>query len=290
MRSGLTRIGSTVDQSRAWIHYPPSHHAYPARPAYISHSSPLRTYLQLSAAIRIMTSPSTQSSAIIIGVGPWISRSLALFLASKNCNIGLVSRTQADLDKIAAEVKAKNSKIHVVTRTADAGFPASLTEALDSVKKDLGGHVDVLVYNAAHVGPSKLMEVHAKMMQEDFRVAAVGTLVAGQWFSKNADTSNHPILLITGGTLDREPQPDYASLSCAKAAAQNISVMFSKVLPKEYGIKVGTPLIVEPIIPDGDTGKFVTKSNPDDIVENIFKPYFDDKTKGNEHWTVERIF
>ena len=50
------------------------------------------------------------------------------------------------------------------------------------------------------------MTVKPETLEADFKTAAVGTLVAGQWFAKNANTTRvnqgeYPLLLVTGGVL-----------------------------------------------------------------------------------------
>ena len=50
------------------------------------------------------------------------------------------------------------------------------------------------------------MTVKPETVEADFKTAAIGTLVAGQWFAKNANTSRvkegeYPLLLVTGGVL-----------------------------------------------------------------------------------------
>jgi hypothetical protein len=50
------------------------------------------------------------------------------------------------------------------------------------------------------------MTVKPETLEADFKVAAIGTLVASQWFAKNATTSRvnqgeYPLLLVTGGVL-----------------------------------------------------------------------------------------
>ena len=55
---------------------------------------------------------------------------------------------------------------------------------------------------------SDLMTVKPETVEADFKTAAIGTLVAGQWFAKNANTSRvkqgeYPLLLVTGGLLNQ---------------------------------------------------------------------------------------
>jgi hypothetical protein len=51
------------------------------------------------------------------------------------------------------------------------------------------------------------MTLKLETLEADFKVSAVGTLVTGQWFAKNADISKvpdeYPMLLVTGGLLHR---------------------------------------------------------------------------------------
>ncbi|GAM91182.1 hypothetical protein ANO11243_092290 [Dothideomycetidae sp. 11243] len=232
---------------------------------------------------------STQQTAVIIGAGPFISRSLSLYLASQNYAIGLISRTKSSLDKLASEIASKHPDSKVFVHAADVGDSQPLTSALDALKAQLGGSVTVLVYNAARVGPSALLSLSPSELETDLRTSAIGTLVAGQWFSHNADAASKPLLLITGGVLDREPNADYASLSAAKAASQCVGRMFAQTLPEKHGIRVGMPLIVEPIIP-AEGGGYVTKSDPDVIVEKIFRPFFEARERDLKEWTVERLF
>jgi hypothetical protein len=90
--------------------------------------------------------------------------------------------------------------------------------ALDWVTSEIGKGPDVLCYNAASVGSSDLMSLKPETISTEFSISAVGTLVAGQWFSQNANKEyaakgEWPLFLVTGGVLDKHPMPSYSSLS-----------------------------------------------------------------------------
>ena len=144
------------------------------------------------------------------------------------------------------------------------------------------------------VGSDDLMTMKSEVLETDFKISAVGTLVAGQWFAQNANRSKvasgeYPLLLVTGGLLHKQPFPSYASLSTVKSASQNLVTNFAQVLPKAYEVQVGQPLIEEPIIPK-ESGGYQTKSDPDVIVEKLFVPYFEDRMHvGRVEWKSERI-
>jgi short-subunit dehydrogenase len=91
-------------------------------------------------------------SIIIVGVGPFISTSLARRLAIEGWNIALLSRSQDKLLDLAEELsKHKTSDAKIFTKAVDAGNAAALLQALEESKSELG-MVDVVCYNAARVG------------------------------------------------------------------------------------------------------------------------------------------
>jgi short-subunit dehydrogenase len=90
-------------------------------------------------------------SAIIVGVGPFISSSLAHRLAAQGWKIALLSRSQDKLDALAKDLKDKHGDVTVVTHAVDAGDVNAFLHALSETKAELSS-VDVLCYNAARVG------------------------------------------------------------------------------------------------------------------------------------------
>lgn len=162
-----------------------------------------------------------------------MSLSLSRKLAALGWDIALISRSEDKLKMVQDRVQEDGSKARVLARAADAGRPAQLREALDWAKKELSGKVDVLCYNAARVGkscddsvtqdggrliavslscshatigPNDLMDLDPATMEDDFKTSATGTLVAGQWFAKNANTERvadgeWPVFLVPASLL-----------------------------------------------------------------------------------------
>jgi short-subunit dehydrogenase len=90
-------------------------------------------------------------SIIIVGVGPFISYSLAYKLAAQGWSMALLSRSQEKLDTLAKALKDKHPNASIVTEAVDAGDANAFLKALSKAKKELGS-IDVLCYNAARVG------------------------------------------------------------------------------------------------------------------------------------------
>lgn len=245
-------------------------------------------------------SVSENRSITIVGVGSLMSKSLALWLATLGWNIALVSRSETSLSAIANEVRRaqKSKDAKVVYRAADASDPAALRSVLDWCARELGGKLDVLAYNAARVAPSSITEMTPEELEQDFRVAAVGTLVAGQWFAAgNANVSRvaegeWPLFLVTGGILDKQPKPSVASLSSVKAASQTLSRLFARELPGKANILVGMPLISGRVVGPGDSG-YSPEFDATTVISSVFRPFFEDREKrrgGEEGWTSERVY
>jgi len=108
----------------------------------------VQVFCLISAPVNIMD----PRSIIIVGVGPFISTSLAHRLATEGWNIALLSRSQDKLLALAEELdKYKASNAKIITKVVDAGDSAALLKALEECKREMGA-VDVVCYNAAKVG------------------------------------------------------------------------------------------------------------------------------------------
>lgn len=235
---------------------------------------------------------SVAPSLVIVGVGPKISLSLARKFASIGWDIVLLSRNVSALEKLAEDVKThRSSDTKVLFQKADASNPTSLIDGLNWAKEQLGGKVRAVCYNVARVHFNDLMSVTPEILEEDFKLAATGTLVTGQWFAENADTSgvpqgNYPIIFFTSGTLHKTPHPGLASLSAVKSASWNLALNFSQSLPKK-DIHVAIPEIQNLVLRRGVDGTPADyRWDPDAIVDEVFMPFLGQK---KELWEVERV-
>ena len=86
----------------------------------------------------------------IVGAGSGLGLSIAKVFGSHGFSVALVSRTQARLDALAAELT--DPGIEAAGFAADVMDPASVTAAFDRIK-DRFGEVDVLEYSPAPHNP-----------------------------------------------------------------------------------------------------------------------------------------
>ena len=87
----------------------------------------------------------TNKVVMITGASSGIGKGLALEIASRGANVGLVARRDSLLEEIAGEIKARNVK--AVSASADVRDPEAVRAAADRFRKELGP-IDVLIANA----------------------------------------------------------------------------------------------------------------------------------------------
>lgn len=85
---------------------------------------------------------------LVTGAGKGLGYNIALSYARAGAKgIIISSRTQSDLDKLAAEIKSVNSKVEVLSQTCDT-MKDSDVEHLAKVTKDQFGRLDAAIANA----------------------------------------------------------------------------------------------------------------------------------------------
>ena len=110
-------------------------------------------------------------NALITGAGKGIGRALAIALAQEGVNVGLVARTEADLQKVAAELKAY--PIRTVVATADVASITAVNAAVAMVKAELGS-IDILINNAGISSFGSFMELDPERWEQIVKVNLFG--------------------------------------------------------------------------------------------------------------------
>lgn len=110
-------------------------------------------------------------NALITGAGKGIGRALAIALAQEGVNVGLIARTEADLQNVAEELKTFN--VHVAIATADVASIDSVNAAVAKVKTDLGA-IDILINNAGISSFGSFMELEPARWEEIVKVNLFG--------------------------------------------------------------------------------------------------------------------
>jgi 2-deoxy-D-gluconate 3-dehydrogenase len=94
--------------------------------------------------------------AVVSGAGRGIGKAIALGLARAGADIGLVARTESELNAVAGEVKENGRR--AVVRASDLTVTADIPELIRGLAGDLGG-IDILVNNAGTNIPQDSVDV-----------------------------------------------------------------------------------------------------------------------------------
>jgi 3-oxoacyl-[acyl-carrier protein] reductase len=90
-------------------------------------------------------------TALILGGSKGIGRGIADALAAEGVAVAMLARTQATLDKSAAEINARGGR--AIGIAADLADWASVERAANSARQQLGA-IDILVNNSGGPPPS----------------------------------------------------------------------------------------------------------------------------------------
>jgi short-subunit dehydrogenase len=191
---------------------------------------------------------------VLIGSGPGIGLTTAKLFASKGFNIALLARSADRLKQDATQIQAadKSSSIKVETFAVDITDHAAFKSALEDVHKKLGPP-EIVIYNAARVGPSEFGKFTSEEMVQDYRLNAVGIYVAAVWalpyLEEAAQNGSHPSFFLSGSGVSYRPLPPVFSLSMMKAAQGNFLKSFEHIAgPK--GVHVAHLFINGHVSPD----------------------------------------
>lgn len=205
-----------------------------------------------------------KKSILIIGAGEGLSTAVAEKFGEQGYSIGLISRDAANVGALSKKISRLGFESHFAT--ADAGNTASLTEAINILKEQLGG-IDVLLYNAAAVKAQDILTESSESLSHDLLVNAGGALDAVKFLYQDLKEAKGAVL-ITGGGLANHPHSLYGSISIGKAAIRNLALQLHDRL-KEDGIYVGTLTINNMITPDSLT------HSPQQVAEQFWKLFTD---------------
>ena len=214
---------------------------------------------------------------VLIGSGPGIGVTTAALFASKGFDVALLARNADRLKTEAQAVKdASNGKTKVETFSVDVADHNALKSTLEKVASSVGPP-EVVVFNAARVGPSEFGSFTAEELLQDFKINNVGIYTAAVWalpyLEEAAKKGGSPSFLLSGSGIGRQPIAPFFSLSMQKAAQINFLKTFDQLAgPK--GVHVGRLDINVMVSPDHPTG------SPEIIAKEHWRLY----QQGKDQW------
>ncbi|XOV88802.1 MAG: SDR family NAD(P)-dependent oxidoreductase [Pseudomonadota bacterium] len=174
--------------------------------------------------------------AIITGGSEGIGRAAAERLSAEGALVALVSRTQADLDRVAAEISAGSGN-EVIGVAADVGNEESVKAMVKAVV-DRWGRVDILVNNAGTSSAAKFADMTDEQVMQDFTLKVMGAIYCTRHALPYLKQTQGAICNTTtpGG---KAPGPGSQPTALSRASGISLTKTWSKEFAAD-GVRVNT--------------------------------------------------
>ena len=154
--------------------------------------------------------------AVITGGGRGLGAAIAVAFAEAGADVLIASRTESQLEAVAAEVRAAGRKAHIVT--ADLAHPEA-TAKLAEQAVEAFGKLDIVVNNVGGTMPNTLLTTSTKDLKDafTFNVATAHALTIAAVPLMLEHSGGGSIINITS-TMGRLAGRGFAAYATAKAA------------------------------------------------------------------------
>ena len=179
--------------------------------------------------------PRKTKVALITGASSGIGLELARQLAARHVDLVLVSRDQAQLEKIAQPLRAEHGvSVHVLG--ADLATPAAAARVFEFTRAE-GIAVDWLINNAGVglYGEHLDLDIDGIASMLQLNVTALGELCF--FFGKEMRARRSGRILNIASTAAYQPAPFFAAYGASKAYVLNFSEALAKEL-EDAGVRV----------------------------------------------------
>lgn len=109
--------------------------------------------------------------ALVTGAGKGIGKAIAIALAKEGVHVGLIARTENDLQQVAAEINSLGVKS--IIATADISNINAVNWAVEKVEAALGP-IDILINNAGTGTFGKFLDLSPEVWEQQVKVNLFG--------------------------------------------------------------------------------------------------------------------
>ena len=216
-------------------------------------------------------------TALIVGVGPGISASVARRLAAEGLRVGLAARNIDKLATLAGEIGAERFAV-------DATDPAAVAHLFEAADGRIG-EPDVVLYNPSARAPGSVAEIDPQAVRKAMEISAFGAFLVVQQAARRMIPLGKGAILLTGASASIKGYPLSAAFAMGKFALRGLAQSTARELgPK--GIHVAHFIIdggvrsarrLDP--PDRPDSTL----NPDDIAQT----YIEVLRQPRSSWSLE---
>ena len=181
-------------------------------------------------------------NAIIVGVGPNLSASLARLFANEGMKVALAAR---NVDKLGALVKETGARAYA----CDASKPDDVAKLFQSVERDIG-QPNIVVYNASGRARGPITEIEPADVERALSVGAYGGFLVAREAAKRMLAQGSGTILFTGASASVKGFANSSVFAMGKFALRGLAQALARELhPKN--VHVGHIVIDGGISVDG---------------------------------------
>ena len=216
-------------------------------------------------------------SALIVGVGPGLSASLARLFARNGLQVALAARNTDKLQSLAAETAA-------ATFACEATEPEEVAGLFDVVVATQGVP-DIVVYNASARARGPITDVEPDAVARAISVSAFGGFLVAQQAARHMVARGSGAILLTGASASVKGYPQSGAFAMGKFALRGLAQSMARELAPK-GVHVAHFII------DGGIRSAVRQDpndNPDSLLDPdaIAESYWHVATQPRSAWTWE---
>ncbi len=217
------------------------------------------------------------NTALIVGVGPGLSASLARLFARNGLQVALAARNTDKLQSLAAETAA-------ATFACEATEPEEVAGLFDVVVATQGVP-DIVVYNASARARGPITDVEPDAVARAISVSAFGGFLVAQQAARHMVARGSGAILLTGASASVKGYPQSGAFAMGKFALRGLAQSMARELAPK-GVHVAHFVI------DGGIRSAVRQDpndNPDSLLDPdaIAESYWHVATQPRSAWTWE---
>lgn len=217
-------------------------------------------------------------TALIVGVGPGLSASLARLFTRKGLQVALASRTPDRLARLAEETAA-------VTFACDATEPEEVGGLFEAVVATIG-EPDIVVYNASGRARGPVTDLDPAEVARAIAVSGYGGFLVAQQAARLMVPRGSGTILLTGASASVKGYPNSSSFAMGKFALRGLAQSLARELAPQ-GVHVAHFII------DGGIRSATRREGNDATPDSLLDPdaiaetYWHVATQPRSAWTWE---
>jgi len=166
-------------------------------------------------------------TAIVTGAGRGIGAAIALAFAEAGADVALASRTQGELDAVAARIRALGRR--ALALPCDVMQRADLEALVERSAKELGG-VDLVVNNAGGAPWKPFLQTSERMFEEAYRFNVTSAFLLSRFAVPRMLERGGGAILNVSSAMGRVTDRGFSAYGAAKAALSHLTRLLATEL------------------------------------------------------------